>query len=211
MSLAYRISAWNRERKWELFLAQVSPTPAMTVLDVGFSDEEYSPTDNYIEKHYPYPQRLTALGTDTPQQFKRRYPHVAALKYDGSRFPFADKQFDVCWSNAVLEHAGRAARQVEFLREVRRVSRRAFITTPNRNFPVEVHTRTPLLHFLPKHAFDCYLRSTGRAWATGDHMHLLTERDLRARLSGAGFADYRLVRDRLLGFTVDFVVLADCR
>lgn len=210
VSLARRISAWNRERKWALFMAQVSPTPQMLLLDVGFSDKEYSPTDNYIEKHYPYPERLTALGVDAPQEFERRYPRVTAVTYEGTRFPFADKQFDVCWSNAVLEHVGGSDKQEDFLKEVKRVSHRAFITTPNRHFPVEVHTRTPLLHYLPKNLFDRYLATVGKAWASGDYMNLLTESDLRARLSGAGIEDYKLVKYRLLGPAMDFVVLANC-
>ncbi len=209
MSIAGRISATNRGRKWALFITQVSPTPQMLVLDAGFSDTEHLPTDNYIEKHYPYPECLTALGIDTPNEFNRRYPQVTAVSYSGSRFPFADKQFDLCWSNAVLEHVGGADEQVDFLREVKRVSRGAFITTPNRLFPVEVHTRTPLLHYLPRSLFHRYLAATGRAWASGDYMHLLSESDLRARLSQAGIDDYRLVKNRLLGFTMDFVILAD--
>ncbi len=62
------------------------------------------------------------------------------------------------WSNAVLEHVGTRDDQLLFLREVRRVGRRVFLTTPNRHFPVEVHTRTPLLHWLPKPVFERYLR-----------------------------------------------------
>jgi len=210
VSLADRISKWNRERKWALFLGQVAPTAEMFVLDVGFSDKEYSSVDNFIEKHYPFPEHLTALGIDAPQEFGQRYPKVTAISYDGARFPFADDQFDVCWSNAVLEHVGSSEKQVIFLREIKRVSRRAFITTPNRRFPVEVHTRTPLLHYLPKKLFDRYLVLTHQGWASGDYMHLLPESELRTRLSQAGIEDYQLVKNRLLGFTMDFVVLANC-
>ena len=191
-------------------MAEVSPTQETLVLDVGFCDREYSSADNFVEKHYPYPERLTALGIEPSEDFKQRYPKVTVVTYDGTRFPFADKQFDVCWSNAVLEHVGSPEKQVIFLQEVKRVSHRAFITTPNRLFPVEAHTRTPLLHWLPKNLFDRYLTLVGKTWASGDYMHLLSEPSLRARLSQAGIEDYRLVRNRFLGCTVDFVVLANC-
>lgn len=107
----------------------------------------------------------------------------------------------------MLEHVGDAERQVAFLGEIRRVSRRAFITTPNRRFPIEVHTRTPLLHWLPKAYFDSFLSLTGRGWATGEYLHLVTESQLRSRLARAGVTDYRLVGNPLFGFTLDFVVL----
>ena len=38
------------------------------------------------------------------------------------------------------------------MREAVRVGRRVFLTTPNRWFPVEVHTRLPLVHWLPSAA-----------------------------------------------------------
>jgi hypothetical protein len=64
MSLAYRVAAYNREKKWQIFLREIAPTREMRVLDVGFTSIEYSNTDNFIEKHYPYPEMLTALGID---------------------------------------------------------------------------------------------------------------------------------------------------
>jgi SAM-dependent methyltransferase len=206
MSLATRVSEFNRRRKWDLFLNYVRPGPDTTILDVGYTEKEFSPTDNFIEKHYPYPQNITALGVSDCHEFRRRYPQVRTLTYDGSIFPFADKSFDVCWSNAVIEHVGDQARQLSFLQEVVRVSRIAFITTPNRLFPIEVHTRTPILHMLPKWLFDAFLRGTGRTWAAGDYMHLLSERQLRRLLDGAG-ARYSVIQNGLIGFTLDFAVM----
>jgi len=102
VSLAVRVSGRNRARKWRLFLREFPPTPHAEVLDVGYAGQDYSPVENYIEKHYAYPHRLTALGVDDPAGFRKLHPRVRAVRYDGGRFPFADKQFDVCWSNAVL-------------------------------------------------------------------------------------------------------------
>jgi len=95
MSLAYDVSAWNRRRKWNLFNGEISPTAGMHVLVAGFSQEEFSDTVNFIEKYYPYREILTALGIDTPIKFKKRYPKVATIQYDGGTFPFKDKTFDV--------------------------------------------------------------------------------------------------------------------
>ncbi len=207
MSYAHRVSASNRARKWRLFQEIISPQPQWRVLDVGFSDREYSPTDNYLEKYYPYPRQVTALGTDRPREFCQRYPDIKAMQYDGRKFPFPDKSFDLVWSNAVLEHVGNFERQKLFLQEIKRVGRRAFITTPNRNFPIEIHTRTPLLHFLPRPFFESYLKLTGRRWATGDYMHLLTRSRLEALLAAAGINEYRIIMNRWGGFVLDFVII----
>jgi SAM-dependent methyltransferase len=179
------------------------------VLDVGYSNEEYAPTDNFIEKHLPHPEHLTALGVEPNDKFSARYPAVNVVRYDGGAFPFEDKAFDIVWSNAVVEHVGNWDVQARFLHEIHRVGRRGFVTTPNRYFPIEVHTRTPFLHYLPKKEFDRYLRATGKAWAAGDYMQLLGASDLRSLLRKAGLRneEFYLHRNRLGPFTLDFVVV----
>ncbi|MBE3145275.1 MAG: methyltransferase domain-containing protein [Planctomycetes bacterium] len=207
MSLVYKISAYNRRKKWRLFYKEIAPTQGMHVLDVGFQEEEYSSTDNFIEKHYPYPEMLTALGINIPVKFKTRYPTVTVVHYDGGLFPFGDKAFDVLWSNAVIEHAGDRNKQLLFIKEIKRVSKRAFITTPNKFFPIELHTRTPLLHYLPKRIFDKYLVLIRKRWATGEYMHPLSHNDIKALLADAGISEYKIINNRLGGITMDFVVL----
>lgn len=207
MSFAYAVSGWNRRRKWKLFLQEIHPTQETKILDLGFTEKEFSETDNFLEKHYPYPQQITALGTDSPVEFLKSYPQVKAVHYGGGVFPFSDRSFDVCWCNAVIEHVGGREKQVQFLKEIERVAKKAFITTPNRHFPIEVHTRTPLLHWLPESLFDLYLKWVRKEWPEGESIHLLAAQELRKLLAEAGIKDYRIIRNRLLGWTLDFVVI----
>ncbi|MBC7900225.1 MAG: methyltransferase domain-containing protein [Saprospiraceae bacterium] len=207
MSLAYRVSKYNRERKWKIFLKEIDPKPEMSVLDVGYSANEMSETDNFIEKFYPYPQMLTALGLEDPANFRKMYPQVECLQYDGTRFPFEDQSFDVCWSNAVIEHVGTREQQLNFIRETKRVAKRVFFTTPNRYFPVEVHTRTPLLHLMPKSVFESYLRFIGKGWATGSYMNLLSSGEIKTLLQEANITEFEIIKNRLMGFSLDFVVI----
>lgn len=207
MSLAYKISGWNRGRKWQRFLDMIPLTAETRLLDVGFSDQEYSATDNFLEKHYPYLHQVTALTLDEPKEGRERYPAVNIIQYDGRVFPFADQSFDVCWSNAVIEHVGQVDAQVAFLKEIKRVAKVAYLTTPNRLFPVEVHTRTLLLHYLPKPLFDRYLHLIGKSWAAGDYMDLLSLRDVKQRLAAAGIQDYQILANTLLGVPLDFVIV----
>lgn len=210
MSISSKISAYNRNRKWNLFLRQVRPDQYTTILDVGYTEREFCPTDNWIEKNWPYSQNITALGVSKCEAFMKRYPKVKTLTYDGLHFPFPDKSFDVCWSNAVLEHVGDDALQLGFLKEIIRVSKRAFITTPNRLFPIEVHTRTPFLHMLPKSVFDRFLRATGKGWAAGNYMNLLSEGSLNGLMRRAGATGWKVNRNRLAGFTLDFALTIEC-
>ncbi len=119
---------------------------------------------------------------DEFEEFSKRYPKVNTVVYKGDKFPFKDKEFDICWCNAVLEHVGERSRQEKFLKEVRRVAKSSFVTTPNRYFPVELHTRIPLLHYLPKGIFDIILKRVGKKWATENYMYLLSLKDIKKLL-----------------------------
>ena len=206
MSMLQRVSAFNRKRKWKQFMEHVAPREEMHVLDVGFNEAEWSESDNYIERHYPWPEKLTALGMHRPVDFLRRYPKVRAVQYDGRVFPFQDRSFDVVWANAVLEHVGDFDRQVAFVKEMKRVGEILFFSTPNRGFPLELHTYLPFVHWLPKPAHDRWLRRLGRGDFAGEYMHLLTRRELQRVLSAAGIAAYRLFQNRVCGWTMDFAV-----
>jgi SAM-dependent methyltransferase len=209
LELGYRVSRYNRDRKWRLFLEALAPTAQTTVLDVGFQDEEYQSADNYLEQHYAWRGQITALGVEEPVHFRERYPDVEVVLYDGAgAWPFADGAFDIVWSNAVLEHVGDRDAQLHFLREARRVGRHVFLTTPNRGFPIEVHSRLPLVHWGPKAVLDGTLRLIGKPQFTGDYMRLLSARELRRLLREAGYAQPRIVRNRLGGPTLDFVVVS---
>ena len=59
---------------------------------------------------------------------------------------------------------------------------RVFLTTPNRWFPIEVHTRLPLVHWLPKGAADRAYDLAGRSWARENH--LLGSGELRRLFPG---------------------------
>jgi Methyltransferase domain. len=75
---------------------------------------------------------------------------VRAVRADGRSLPFADGEFELGFSNAVVEHvAGGRNGQRQFVLELCRVAQRVFVTTPNRWFPIDPHTLLPLAHWLP--------------------------------------------------------------
>jgi hypothetical protein len=110
----------SRRKKYEQFISLTGPSPDSTILDVGVADKEYSPFDNFLEKEYPYPDRITALSIYALKEFQKRYPSVSTVTYQGGRFPFKDKEFSTVYSNAVIEHVGGFPEQVEFIRELNR-------------------------------------------------------------------------------------------
>ena len=173
MKLTDAVSLRSRRRKLRLFLDELRPGPQTTLLDVGADEvgfgssggEAGCATHNFLEERYPWPGQITALGLHDGAVFRVRYPSVAYVRGDACALPFADDAFDVVFSNAVIEHVGGKERQQAFVREALRVGRRVFLTTPNRWFPLDVHTRLPLVHWLPERAAGRAYDLAGKGWA----------------------------------------------
>ena len=106
--------------------------------------------DYFLHSLYPYPEQITAAGLEEPDTFERVFPSYRYVQVKRhAPLPFEDQSFDLVFCNAVVEHAGARAQQRAFLDELTRVGKRAFVTTPNPGHPIEFHTATPLLHYLP--------------------------------------------------------------
>jgi hypothetical protein len=151
-SAASRVSLASRERKLRIFLDLIRPDAATTVVDVGITDAPFSRAapDNFLEALYPWPAQITAVANTESARFAAAFPTVQLVRADGRSLPFADGRFDVAFSNAVVEHVeGGRDGQRRFVEELCRVARRVFVTTPNRFFPLEVHTLRPFVHWLP--------------------------------------------------------------
>ena len=99
--------------------------PQEAILDVGATSDRVYDFSNYIEAWYPHKSRITAVGIDDAKFLEELYPGVTFLKADGRHLPFEDEAFDVVHSSAVLEHVGSRESQMQFIRELTRVARRA--------------------------------------------------------------------------------------
>ncbi len=202
MRLSDSISLRSRERKLALFLDELRPSASTSVLDVGadelgFGDGDGCGTLNFFEERYPWPERITALGLHDGAVFRERYPHIPYVQGDACALPFDDGAFDIVFSNAVIEHVGDRERQRRFVSEALRVGRRVFLTTPDRRFPVEVHTRLPLVHWLPDAASHRVYRALRKSDAVD--VTLLTRRSFASLFPGR-------VRIVTLGLTLVAIV-----
>ena len=155
----------SRERKLRLFMDVFNPGAETTVVDVGVTNAPFGAgsSDNFFEALYPWPGRITAVGNTELDRFQAAFPWVRTVRSDGRDLPFADAEFDLGFSNAVVEHvAGGREGQCRLVEELCRVAVRVFVTTPNRWFPVDPHTLLPFVHWLPGgHARDRLLRARG--------------------------------------------------
>lgn len=175
---ATKLSWHARQKMFKSLMRIAGITPETTVLDVGVTSDQREDC-NFFERLYPYPHNITAVGTEDASFLEQDYPGLTFVKTDGSCLPFPDQSFDLVVSFAVVEHVGNRAQQRAFVRELCRVGRTCFITTPNRWYPIEFHTAMPVVHWLPPSWFRTILKLSGKDfWAKEENLNLLSEKDV---------------------------------
>jgi len=183
--LKNRLALRVRQRIFSLFMRECSPGPEDRVADFGATGHADHPVHMFFETMYPHRRNLTVIAREAEgaQWFPSRFPGVLFLEADLRSIPLPDGYFQAGLCNAVLEHAGTRDQQAALVREVCRVCRRVMFTTPNRWFPLEVHTLLPFLHWLPDARYRATLRRLGRPYfAEVGNLNLLDAAALRALL-----------------------------
>jgi hypothetical protein len=175
LGLVRAIRKLQTRRIYERFSTWFPPRPEARVLDLGVSAAEGDRDLHFFECAYPYLDRVVAAGVEPPGEFARLFPSVRYVEVQRKApLPFEDAEFDVVFSSAVVEHVGTRADQRAFLQEVLRVGQRAFVTTPNRWYPIEFHTMLPLIHYLPTATYRPLLERLGFAFfADEQNLNLL--------------------------------------
>jgi hypothetical protein len=167
-------------------------------------------------------------GTEFNWQFVKAEPHVVLVNIggenwergrfrrisgDGTRIGFPDRNFDIAYSNSVIEHVGDWQAMQRFAEEVKRLAPRYYVQTPNRYFFVEPHLIAPFIHWLPM-GLQRRLVPFLTVWGllnrpsrqkTSEYLagiNLLTEQQFRTL-----FPDAKIIRERFLGMTKSFIAV----
>ncbi len=170
--LQVKLSLWMREKMFQAMPIQ----PGMRVLEVGCTPETSMPDLNYFSR------RAQDLGCEVWVTSIEDCSKVAAQ--NGWHWVALDHiqqarqkgiRFDAVISSAVIEHVGEKEEKQRHLRFLDDCTDGVTIlTTPNRNHWMEIHTKLPLIHWLPKRNHRALLQAIGlNEWASSDQLDLL--------------------------------------
>ena len=201
------VSQAMRANRFKLFLETLQPGPDAAILDVGGTSAMWLGTG--LEKN------VTLLNLTEPKQKDLQMGFKAVKGNALDMHMFADQQFDIVFSNSVIEHVGSYENQKRFASEVHRVGRHFWVQTPNRRFPVEPHFLFPFFQFLPRNMqkqialiwkpshFKRHGIPREKILAELANIRLLTEAEFNQLFSRAN-----LIREEMFGFTKSFVACA---
>lgn len=143
------------------------------------------------------------------------YPNFDSLVGDARKMSdFKDKEFDIVFSNSVIEHVGDYSQQRQMAEEIKRIGKRYFIQTPNRYFLIEPHFLFPFFQFLPLSLQVFLVSHFNVGWykkipdiqearLAVTSIRLLTEKELEGLFPGA-----TIFKEKFLGMIKSFIIYA---
>lgn len=192
------ISRRARRRRMRAFLERMGVRPGMRVLDLGGHPE--------IWRLVETPLDVTILNlpghVEKQEDLRHRMHYVEGDACDV--IDFEPGQFDLVFSNSVIEHVGPEERQQGFAREVRRLGRSYWVQTPSKWFPVEAHSGMPLWWFYPDALREAFLRRW-RPKRPDWTEYVADTRVLSRRGLAELFPESRLYVEYALGFPKSYV------
>lgn len=133
-------------RRWEMFREAFPTIEELRVLDLGGTVEAW--------RRAPVkPRHVTVINLFEPGESDDDW--ITPLTGDACAATEAlagaglGTEFDVVFSNSLIEHVGGHAPRTELAKQVRQLAPHHWVQTPYRYFPVEPHWLFPGMQFMP--------------------------------------------------------------
>jgi ubiquinone/menaquinone biosynthesis C-methylase UbiE len=212
-SLQVRIATQQRRVMYRAFVERLCVGPQSSILDVGVTSDRTFENSNYLEAWHPYPANITALGIDDASFLETLYKGLRFVRGSGLDMSFAAKSFDFVHCSAVIEHVGCDENQQRLIFECARVAKLGFfITTPNRWFPIEVHTSLPFLHWLPNRWHRPIFSRLGyEFYSREENLNLMDATELRKMTANLRSYNISISRAKLWGVTSNLLLVGQSK
>lgn len=194
-----------RKKRMREFFKTFSPAEHTKILDIGGT-----PYNWVISK---CSSQVTLLNLSEPDGFVDAPSNLSFVEGDGTALNYSDAEFDICFSNSVIEHLGTYDNQIIFASEISRVRKKIWVQTPAKLFPVEPHLMTPFIHFFPKRVQKSMLQNfTLWGWVTRPSQEVVDRFLSEVRLLTHDemeqiFPDCQILREKFLGFTKAYIAV----
>jgi len=201
----------NREKILKIFHNKINYNNEMSFLDVGTTSNTEK-NHNLILQKISNNKNITCLSNQDCSFLKNQYPNIKNFIIgDGCNNQLKDNTFDIVYSNATIEHVGSHNNQKLFISECVRVAKKnIFITTPNRYFPLDFHTKIPLIHFLPKIIHRKILNLFGHSFfAKEENLNLLSKKDLIDHCEKLKIKNYKIISYKIYHFTSNLILIIE--
>jgi hypothetical protein len=140
------LGAKARLRRWETFRDAFPTIVNLRLLDLGGTVEMWHRAP--VRPHHVTVLNLVEPGASDDDGIVPVFGD-ACHAADALAKAGVDTEFDVVFSNSLIEHVGGHARRSELARQIHQLASRHWVQTPYRYFPLEPHWLCPGMQFMP--------------------------------------------------------------
>ena len=182
-------------------------------LDVGTTEENELESSNYFVKNF---YKIKIKNSISDQEIKNNNFNKFLRKSITSEFletEIENYKSDLVISSATIEHVGSYENQIKMLENIIKLTNKYFfITTPNRFFPIDFHTKLPIIHMLPKKIHRKILRLINlKEYAEEENLNLLDENTINKLINTQQNATFkiRIFKVKLFGLTSNLLIFGE--
>ena len=153
-------------------------------LDIGTTNDVKNESSNFIIKNLKLILNYKAFSNFSIVDSFFSSSTVGSISED-----FEDKTLnflrsDIVLSSATIEHVGSYTNQKKMIQNIASLTNKIFfITTPNKNYPIDFHSKLPIVNMLPNNIFRKVLKFFKFDYLSKEeNLNLLSLNDLRSLL-----------------------------
>jgi ubiquinone/menaquinone biosynthesis C-methylase UbiE len=198
----------NRINIFNIFLENVKFNKNSKILDVG-TTPILEPHENIIFYQYKWKNNITGFSNQDCNILKKKFKTNKFIKGDAKNINLKKNKFDISFCSATIEHVGSYKNQKKLISELYRISRNyVFLTTPNRSFPIDFHTKLPIIHLLPKKIHRKILKFFKlNYFASEKNLNLLFSKDIARICSDLKIIDYKIVYNKFIFLKSNIILI----
>ena len=207
--------------KFNFFLDRMALGKNDSILDLGGGD------GSYMDRFGPALSNYSVIIADISESqiLKAQVKGYKAIIIDAAtnKLPFHDKQIDCIFCNSVIEHVTIPKDQVwselgnsndffkkslsiqmQFSAEINRCSKKYYVQTPHKYFPIESHTWFPFVGYLNRRTQLKVLRLINSFWVKKSEpdWNLLTENEMQIL-----FPEAEIIVVKKFGFKKEIIAI----
>lgn len=180
------------------------------ILDVGTTEDKNFKSSNFIIKKIK--NKKIILKSISNQNIKlkifdHKLKHSITKNLDKKKIMRMSS--DLIVSNATIEHVGSRKKQIQMIKNIIKLTKKVFIIiTPNRYYPIDFHSKIPLIHWLPKKIHRWILRKIGmKDLSKEKNLNILSIKDIESmmRLFNKNI-DYKISYIKLLMIPSNIII-----
>ncbi len=204
------IIEYKRIEMFELFKNQLSKISVDSFLDIGTTEENLLKSSNFFVKKF---QHIKIKKSISDQNIDKKIFNHYIKKSISSNFEREELgllKSDLVISSATIEHVGSVENQKKMIENIINLTNKVFfVTTPYRFYPIDFHTKIPIIHMLPKKIHRAILNLLKlEEFAKEENLNLLdiaTIKEILKKINSRNF-EIKILNIKLFGIISNLII-----